>query len=894
MGVRRVQARCMNELGMKWVECMRKYKHVNGDWQVMNGGNEGGRFGISQQSALTPTGSILASKAQNDATCSVQMTSHACSSLGLEAPGGDCGERGAPPERPAGVGNGLEQPQLLSGEVVTGLTKEKHRLENKRNRKQKQAEQGEVEYMTQHQGNFKIPPAKDGPAVYRGSMCPSGLALYHEAAETLLEYATGGCPVETGRDWTVEMMAAAIERGPHVSAMDPEAMKILAEEVAQKELKGQCRVIKWEDIKKRPPTQLKVSPIAMIPHKSRKFRAILDLSFSLRLENGESIPAVNESSVKTAPKGAIDQLGFSLQRIIHAFAHTNPNDKVFMAKWDIKDGFWRLDAQKDEEWNFAYVLPQEEGKPIKLVIPTSLQMGWIESPPYFCAASETGRDVAVDYVETEIGSLPAHKFLKYSAAGSDFGSLPRRDKNGKLRYLVECYVDDYIALAIPTSQQQLEHVANAVTMGIHDVFPPDDNDEEDAISLKKLKKFEAMWLLHKDILGFTFDGLEKTIWLEKPKRDALLEMLRMWIRKASKGKEGILFVEFQSVISKLRHAFVSIPNGRGLLTPCNQVLRGEPKYIFLHRNDKLLTAIKDCRTLLRESTLAPTKCYELVSKWPDFVGVKDASGHGVGGVIIGENMACIPTVFRFEWPADIKADLNSEHNPKGKITNSDLEMAGLLLLWLIMEEVCDVKSGTHAALFSDNQPTVSWVQRMASKSDGVAGELVRALALRMQASGVSPLTTLHVPGKENAMTDIPSRSFGSEPKWHCKTDADLLDLFNKTFPLPQQNSWTVFSPSNDLCMKVLSVLRMKRMPMDEWRRLPKRGKHTGKIGNPLSHLWEWTLNYRVLPSNSGCGVSQDLQLSSERAIMVEVETSKLARSLALSRPLARRLPWSTK
>ena len=89
-----------------------------------------------------------------------------------------------------------------------------------------------------------------------------------------------------------------------------------------------------------------------------------------------------------------------------------------------------------------------------------------------------------------------------------------------------------------------------------------------------------------------------------------------------------------------------------------------------------------------------------------------------------ENMACIPTVFRFEWPADIKADLNSEHNPKGKITNSDLEMAGLLLLWLIMEEVCDVKSGTHAALFSDNQPTVCWVKRMASKSDGVAGELV--------------------------------------------------------------------------------------------------------------------------------------------------------------------------
>ena len=65
-----------------------------------------------------------------------------------------------------------------------------------------------------------------------------------------------------------------------------------------------------------------------------------------------------------------------------------------MAKGDIKDGFRRLDCEQGEEYNFAYVLPQAPGKPVKLVVPTSLQMGWIESPPYFCAASETARDVA--------------------------------------------------------------------------------------------------------------------------------------------------------------------------------------------------------------------------------------------------------------------------------------------------------------------------------------------------------------------------------------------------------------------------------------------------------------------------------------------------------------------
>lgn len=170
-------------------------------------------------------------------------------------------------------------------------------------------------------------------------------------------------------------------------------------------------------IKDNPPKELKISPIAMIPHKSRLFRAMLDLSFSIRLQDGSEVPSVNESSTKTAPQGAIDQMGHSLQRIIHAFAQADADAKVFMSKWDIKDGFWRLCAQEGEEWNFCYVLPQPEGEPTKLVVPTSLQMGWIESPPYFCAASETGRDVAAQYAEAPIGSLPDHKFINHSAQG---------------------------------------------------------------------------------------------------------------------------------------------------------------------------------------------------------------------------------------------------------------------------------------------------------------------------------------------------------------------------------------------------------------------------------------------------------------------------------------------
>jgi hypothetical protein len=70
-------------------------------------------------------------------------------------------------------------------------------------------------------------------------------------------------------------MQEAIDRGPHASAMDPLAMEQQIKEATDKEKKGQCEIILWDDIKDAPPPQLKISPIAMIPHKSRLFRAIL-------------------------------------------------------------------------------------------------------------------------------------------------------------------------------------------------------------------------------------------------------------------------------------------------------------------------------------------------------------------------------------------------------------------------------------------------------------------------------------------------------------------------------------------------------------------------------------------------------------------------------------------
>jgi hypothetical protein len=59
-----------------------------------------------------------------------------------------------------------------------------------------------------------------------------------------------------------------------------------------------------------------------------------------------------------------------------------------------------------------------------LVVPTSLQMGWVKSPPYFCAAMETLRDISTEYSETAVNLLPHHKFKIYVVGALKYANLP--------------------------------------------------------------------------------------------------------------------------------------------------------------------------------------------------------------------------------------------------------------------------------------------------------------------------------------------------------------------------------------------------------------------------------------------------------------------------------------
>jgi hypothetical protein len=122
------------------------------------------------------------------------------------------------------------------------------------------------------------------------------------------------------------------------------------------------------------------------------------------------------------------------------------------------------------------------------------------------------------------------------------------------------------------------------------------------------------------------------------------------------------------------------PKGRGLISPCNWVMRNCPQVIHLHQNCALNKAICDIRVMLQNSVSNPTHCKDLVASWLDYIIIVDASSHGVGGVVAGELSELLLTVFRLQWPPKITNALVMFENPWGKINNTDLEMAGLLLL----------------------------------------------------------------------------------------------------------------------------------------------------------------------------------------------------------------------
>ena len=177
------------------------------------------------------------------------------------------------------------------------------------------------------------------------------------------------------------------------------------------------------------------------------------------------------------------------------------------------------------------------------------------------------------------------RYLKQVSAAA-IGSFGLSD----VAHCFEIFVDDFIGAAVPHTKEDLNHLSRALLHAIHDLFPPCPNEpEEDPVSLKKLRKLEGAWMVQKDILGWTFDGKNKTMELEEDK----LQKLMATTKSALRAKQGVRFEEFRKMTGKMRHASMGVPGTNGLFSPFNRVLGQEPSYVWFRERHELTKALRD-------------------------------------------------------------------------------------------------------------------------------------------------------------------------------------------------------------------------------------------------------------------------------------------------------------
>jgi hypothetical protein len=592
-----------------------------------------------------------------------------------------------------------------------------------------------------------------------------------------------------------------------------------------------------EDIKRLCPTNLKISPVALIPPVGCRSRIILGLSFPVYQEVDGVVTVtqknVNDNTFLTAPTIPVKEIGKVLPRLLQYMRETPPGLHILFCKLDISNGFWHLVEQEDECFNFAYVLLQEAGEPIQLVTPAAVQMGWVESPGLFCTVTESARDLTQHFVDNNI-PLPQDA-VEDSIQIAD---VPFRACTDTPTKLLQVYIDNFFHAATQSMDgSHIPTIHRAAVHGIHALFlPPSITKHEggkEPISQKKLALGDGDFETSKDMICFRFDGIKCTICLP-------VEKVMAYIKEADKvlQRKTVPLKSLQMLIGKFRHASVILPAAKGFFTPLNRAMKGNPKLIGLGASSKVQAALEDLISLMRMLSARPTHVNELVVDMPHYAGYHDATAEGAGRVWFSLKDHMSPSVWREEFSVDIATDVITDDNPNGGITNSDLELAAeVLAIGVILDTAPTIK---HAPLgtLCDNTPTVSWVEKMASKANTpTAGRLLRGLAFMLHCHHTGHLATFHVPGTDNVMANITSRPTNAKKLFRSPTalsDSAFCSAFDTPFPLPDHQLSLLAATPPWVRFNVFKTLRGKRLALPLWM---------GPIGTAIGKLGRHTAPY---------------------------------------------------
>jgi len=188
-------------------------------------------------------------------------------------------------------------------------------------------------------------------------------------------------------------------------------------------------------------------------------------------------------------------------------------------------------------------------------------------------------------------------------------------------------------------------------------------------------------------------------------------------------------------------------------------------------------------------------------------------------------------VWRIEWPDWVRQRLVSSDIPTGDITNSDLELAGGLILIQLeaLAQTFDIRERTVLSK-GDNLNTAFWERKGSTTTDSVPAYLLRLFGLHQRFHRYVPRFD-YLAGKSNLLADAFSRDF------HM-TWSELYSQHAHLFP--QNNGYQVWTPPPQLISGILSALQRKQCSRESVLVEPAAPSAIGTSGKSSVMNWAST------------------------------------------------------
>jgi hypothetical protein len=595
--------------------------------------------------------------------------------------------------------------------------------------------------------------------------------------------------------WTRQQLLAAATRGSHKSAQDH--VEFVCEEMVDFAKQGFWTVLPLADAITIP--HLRLSPLGVVPQRNRRPRLIVDYTYS----------GVNPDTFKMAPPEAM-QFGRALQRVMHTIVNADPRfGPVKLGKIDISDGFYRIGLQASDIPRLGVILPQT-GTQLYAAFPLALPMGWVESPPYFTAATETACDLTNQAIAQDWRMPPPHRLESLAHTPPDnilriptaHGGTPivpagvvnvgRTMQRRTPVVAADVYVDDFILMA--QTQRHQQRLLRAAMHSIDAVFSPRQPTHpptrKEPISEKKLRQGDAHWSTRKTILGWDLDTELGTLTLPPHRLARLYTLLDQYPR----SRRRTTTTAWYQLLGELRSMALALPGSRGLFSHLQAALQPQHNRVRLNRH--VHHCLADFRALADHLAARPTRFRELIPDATFAVGACDACQRGMGGVWFVGTSAFL---WRTEFPPAIRRALVTSANRGGSISISDLELAGTIAHKSVLAHHYPLAERT-IWLAGDNQASLAWATKGSATASTARAYLLRLNALHQRRHRYVALHD-YIPGPANVMADDASR------RWDLN-DLELLSHFSSQYP--QNTSWTLLTLPATMSSSLTGALCRKR------------------------------------------------------------------------------------